>query len=527
LSLATSREQITKNDIQSTPQEHSMTPGRGHLIGGKWTKGEGPEFSSHDPSTGAVAWTGRGATSAEADAAVAAARKAWGAWADLTVERRTEFLQAFAGNLRANMDALLERISLETGKPRWESRQEVETMIAKVANSLDSHKARATDSTFEQGGFTAALRFRPHGAVAVLGPFNLPGHLPHSHIVPALLAGNTVVYKPSELTPGVGEMTTDLWTQAGLPRGVINLVQGGRDTGATLAGHAGIDGLYFTGSHAAGVALSRLNADRPGRILALELGGNNPLVVWDCGNAEAAALLAVQSAFITSGQRCVCARRLILPEGPEGRRHLDALLALIPRLRVGPPSDQPEPFLGPLITATAADRLLAAQEDLIRRGGKPLVAARKLPRGAAFPSPSPMGPKTNFVSPGVIDMTSVADRPDEEIFGPLLQVIRVPDFDAALEEANRTRFGLAAGLLSDRRELWDRFHRRVRAGVMNWNRQTTGASGRLPFGGVGESGNHRPSAFFAADYCAYPVASLEAEKALAPASLPAGIAPAP
>jgi succinylglutamic semialdehyde dehydrogenase len=492
-----------------------MITSRGHLIGGKWTKGEGPEFSSHDPSTGAAAWTGREATAAEVDAAVAAARKAWGSWADLTAARRAEFLQAFAGNLRANMDALLERISLETGKPRWESRQEVETMIAKVANSLDSHKARSSDSTFDQGGFTAALRFRPHGVVAVLGPFNLPGHLPHSHIVPALLAGNAVVYKPSELTPGVGELTTDLWTQTGLPRGVINLVQGGRNTGASLAGHAGIDGLYFTGSHAAGVALSRLNADRPGRILALELGGNNPLVVWDCGNAEASALLAVQSAFITSGQRCVCARRLILPEGPEGQRHLDSLLTLIPRLRVGPPSDVPEPFLGPLISAAAADRLLAAQENLIRLGGKPIVAARKLPRGEAF------------VSPGIIDMTGVADRPDEEIFGPLLQVIRVPDFEAALEEANRTRFGLAAGLLSDSRELWDRFHRRVRAGVMNWNRQTTGASGRLPFGGVGDSGNHRPSAFFAADYCAYPVASLEAEKALAPTSLPAGIAPAP
>lgn len=490
-----------------------MTVARGHLIGGKWLPGSGPEFRSIDPSTGETAWSGREATSREVDAAVAAARAAFPAWADLAFDRRAAFLNAFAGNLRQHLEPLLAAISRETGKPHWEARQEVETMIAKVANSLEAYKERTSEARFELGGFTAVKRFRPHGAVAVLGPFNLPGHLPHSHIVPALLAGNTVVYKPSELTPGVGEMTTDLWTQAGLPRGVINLVQGGRATGAALAAHPEIDGLYFTGSYGAGVALSRLFADRPGKILALEMGGNNPLVIWDCADAAASAHLAIQSAFITSGQRCVCARRLILPEGPEGDRHLAALLALLPKVRVGAPADSPEPFLGPLISAAAADRLLAAQDSLEKLGGKVLCRAQRLARGPAF------------VSPGIVDVTGVAGVPDEEFFGPLLQVVRVPDFGAALTEANRTRFGLAAGLVSDDRARWESFSTRVRAGVMNWNRQTTGASGKLPFGGVGASGNHRPSASYAADYAAYPVASLEADKAAAPSQPPPGIDP--
>lgn len=490
-----------------------MITGRGQFIGGKWIRGSGPEFSSLDPSTGAVAWTGREAVPDEVDAAVAAARKAFPAWADLPPERRMEFLQGFAGNLRVNIDALLERICLETGKPRWEARQEVETMIAKVANSLEAFRERASDASFDQGGFVASRRYRPHGVVAVLGPFNLPGHLPHSHIVPALLAGNAVVYKPSELTPGTGEMTTDLWAQAGLPRGVLNLVQGGRATGQALASHEGLDGLYFTGSFAGGVALNRLFADTPGRILALEMGGNNPLVVWDCENANATAHLAVQSAFITSGQRCVCARRLILPEGAEGRRHLDALVNLLPRVRVGAPSDSPEPFLGPVISAAAADRVLAAQERLLALGGKPIVPVKRHPKGPAF------------LTPGILDMTGAHNVPDEEVFGPLLQVFRVPDFDTAIDVANRTRYGLAAGLLSDRKDLWEAFRRQARAGVMNWNRQTTGASGKLPFGGVGDSGNHRPSAYFAADYCAYPVASLEAEKAVSPVTPPVGIDP--
>nr|MDQ3002992.1 aldehyde dehydrogenase family protein [Fibrobacterota bacterium] len=278
-------------------------------------------------------------------------------------------------------------------------------------------------------------------------------------------------------------------------------------------------GLFFTGSRAGGVALNRLFADRPGRILALELGGNNPLVIWDCANAGASSLLVAQSAYITAGQRCVCARRLILPKGPEGQRHLDALIALIPRLRVGAPEDMPEPFLGPVISAAAADRLLEAQADLEKAGGRILVPMRKASRGGLSGSVSP------YLTPGLVDMTDANERPDEEFFGPLLQVVRVDSFDAALEEANRTRYGLAAGLVSDRRELWEIFRDRIRAGVVNWNRQTTGASGKLPFGGVGDSGNHRPSAYYAADYCAFPMASLEAENASVPAELPAGIDP--
>ncbi len=487
---------------------------RGNFIDSRWTPAQGEAFSSVNPATQDIAWTGATATEAEVDAAVESARKAFPAWTELPAAKRAACLQAFAGNLRVNMERLLEAIARETGKPHWEARQEVETMIAKVANSLEAHALRNAEVTADQGGFQAVTRYRPHGVVAVLGPFNLPGHLPHSHIVPALLAGNTVVYKPSELTPGVGEMTTDLWSQSGLPRGVLNLIQGGRNTGVSLAGHSGIDGLFFTGSHAAGLALNRTFADHPGKILALELGGNNPLIIWDCASAEASALIAAQSAFITSGQRCTCARRLIIPEGPEGVRHLDALLALVPRLRLGHPGEDPQPFFGPVISSAAAVKVLAAHADMESRGGKTLLA----------PQISPLGPA--FVTPGIIDVTWVPDRPDAEVFGPWLQVVRVPDFNAALEEANRTRFGLSAGLISDRPDLWETFRRRVRAGVMNWNRQTTGASGKLPFGGVGDSGNHRPSAFFAADYCSYPVASLESQRAAPPASLPPGIAPA-
>ncbi len=485
--------------------------GRGHFIAGVWTLGEGAQFASVDPSTGNSVWEGQEASPKQVDAAIAAARSALLFWSRLTVSERTGYLTSFADKVKENRAVLADAISQETGKPLWESLQECDTMVAKVANSIEAYRDRCSESEFSQADFRAVKRFRPHGVVAVLGPFNLPGHLPHSHIVPALLAGNTVVFKPSEMTPGVSEWTTAFWQQAGLPAGVLNLVQGGRNTGVSLASHPGLDGLFFTGSHAGGVALARQFSEHPGKILALELGGNNPLVIWDCAEAQQAALLTAQSAFITAGQRCVCARRLILPEGTDGDRHLRALLSLVPRLRVGAYGDRPEPFLGPVISIQAADHLMDAQSKLEKLGGTILVRMRRMQHA--------------FLSPGIVDMTGVENCPDEEYFGPLLQIIRVKDFDAAIDVANQTRFGLAAGLLSDRLDRWELFRNRIRAGVVNWNRQTTGASGKLPFGGVGDSGNHRPSAYYAADYCAYPVASLEA----APLAKPdgSGIQPLP
>lgn len=482
------------------------------LICGVWQAGGGPEFHSTDPVTGAPAWTGREADAGQVDTAVAAARAAFPAWNSLGPNGRILYLKSYAARLQQTLADISRSISRETGKPLWESRQEAETMVAKVANSIEAYQDRCAETASTAAGVTLAKRFRPHGVAAVLGPFNLPGHLPHSHIVPALLAGNTIVYKPSEMTPGVGQATTEAWVAAGLPAGVINLVQGGRNVGATLSAHAGIDALYFTGSRAAGTALSRIAAERPGLILALELGGNNPLIIWDCADADGAALITAQSAFITAGQRCTCARRLIIPKGAEGQRHLDALLKLLPRLRAGAPADKPEPFLGTLISAVAADRLMAAQEAMEKAGGKILAPMRRL------------GPA--LLTPGVVDMTSARERVDEEHFGPLLQVFRAGDFGAAVDEANHTRYGLAAGLLSDRRDRWESFREGIRAGIVNWNRPTTGASGKLPFGGVGDSGNHRPSAYYAADYCAYPVASMESESAALPAQLPPGISPA-
>lgn len=469
------------------------------FIGGRWVAGEGAPFASIDPATGETVWSGASASPGQAAAAVQSARDAFPAWAALERQDRIDLLLRYKTELQGRAPAMAETISRETGKPLWETRAELASMAGKVDVSIRAYAERTGERTAETAFGQATLRHRPHGVAAVLGPFNFPGHLPNGHIVPALLAGDTVVFKPSEETPWIGQLMVEALEAAGLPAGVVNLLQGGRETGAALLDQK-IDALMFTGSGAAGAHFRRKFADDPHVILALELGGNNPLVVWDAGDAEAVASLVVQSAFITTGQRCSCARRLIVPEGAEGDRILDAVTALARRLVIDPWDADPEPYMGPLISARAAEDALRRMDELAARGGRTI-----LPWGR--PDTAPAGA---FVLPGVLDVTGV-EVPDEEIFAPFLQVRRAGSFDEALKAANDTRYGLSAGLLSNDPALWARFSREIRAGVVNWNRPTTGAAADMPFGGLGASGNHRPSAYYAADYCAYPVASFEAD----------------
>ena len=483
-----------------------------HFVDGHWSAGGQSPLVSTEPGSGQNVWLGTAADAPTVDAAVQAARQAWPKWQHTPLEQRMSIARAFQERVKTHADQLTQLISREVGKPLWEAATEVSAVAGKVDLAIDALQTRRSQSEFTMGDYTAVTRYRPLGVLGVLGPYNFPAHLPNGHIVPALLAGNTVVFKPSEMTPAVGQWMIEQWEQAGLPAGVINLVQGARETGAALANHDAIDGLLFTGSSGVGKSLHAAFAGQPQKILALEMGGNNPLIVHEAGDLQAAAYLAALSAYLTSGQRCTCARRLILVEGSEAERFLAALVEMIGRIRVGLYNDSEEPFMGTVISPAVGQRMLTAQQALIDSGAHSLVSLEKQRDLDAL------------LSPGLIDVTGVPDRSDEELFGPLLNVIRVPDFDAALAEANNTRYGLSAGLISHKRENYDRFISEIRAGVVNWNRQTTGASGKLPFGGCGLSGNFRPSGYFAADYCSFPVASMESAEFALPEKLMPGFA---
>lgn len=480
------------------------------LINGLWLEGHGALFESVQPVTGETTWQGESASLEDVDAAVRAARKAFPDWRRRSFDERRAIIEAFGAQLDAEKETLAHQIGLETGKPLWESRTEVAAMIGKIAISIQAYNDRTGHTESDVAAGHAVLRHRPHGVVGVFGPYNFPGHLPNGHIVPALLAGNTVVFKPSELTPGVAEMTVRLWLKAGLPDGVINLAQGGRDTGVALAGHPGIDGLFFTGSSNVGHLLHEQFGGQPEKILALEMGGNNPLIIQHVSDIDGAVHHALQSAFLSAGQRCTCARRLLVPRGQKGDKVLARLVEVAGRIKVGAFDAEPQPFMGSVVSVEAADKLLEAQAAMIEAGATSLLEMKRLKAGTAL------------LSPGIVDVTGI-ETEDEEFFGPLLKVYRYSSFDDALALANDTRYGLSAGILTDDRALYERLVEEVRAGIVNWNRPLTGASSAAPFGGVGASGNHRASAYYAADYCAWPMASLEAEKSELPASLAPGL----
>jgi succinylglutamic semialdehyde dehydrogenase len=486
-----------------------------NYINGEWLEGSGAELVTIDPSTGRQTWSSKESTSDDVQRAAQAAHDAFEAWALRPLEERIAVCTRFRDLLKEHAEELALTIAEEVGKPLWEARTEVTTMANKVDISVQSYGARTGETNARVADGNAVLRHRPHGVFGVFGPYNFPGHLPNGHIVPALIAGNTVVFKPSEYAPRTAVKTVQLWEQAGLPAGVLNLVNGGRDTGVNLGQNALIDGVLFTGSSQTGAALHKQFGGQPGKMLALEMGGNNPLVVWDLQDdaraIDAAVHHAVMSAFISAGQRCTCARRLVVQDNEQGRKFIERLVEVASNLQVGASKAEPQPFMGPVVSSAVAARLVQAQADMEAKGGKVLLRMRQL------------DPNAGFVTAGIVDVTDAQGIPDEEWFGPLLQVIRVSSFDEAVRAANATEFGLAAALLSPSEELWKRFAIKARAGIVNWNRPTTGAASSAPFGGVGKSGNHRPSAYYAADYCAYPVASIETAELEMPAKLSPGL----
>ncbi len=452
---------------------------------------------SYAPATGEELWRGEHSDVAEA---VSRARKAWPSWAATALGVRIETTRRFANEVRKRADDFAHLIANEAGKPLWEARTEIDAVINKVDISVSAYAERTGKKKFDSALLgTSAVRHKPHGVMAVLGPYNFPAHLPNGHIIPALIAGNVILFKPSEKTPATGEMLVTCLMAAGLPEDVVQLVIGGPAEGKALVAHPGVDGVLFTGSAQAGIAINRTLAANPGKMVALEMGGNNPMVVIDTPKLADAAVLIVQSAFTTAGQRCTAARRLIVKDSIYDDL-MNELVPLTRKLIVGDPLAEPQPFMGPVIDNETADRLNESFVTLVTAGGKALAPMRRT------------DPDRPFLTPGIIDTTAIPDRPDIELFGPILQVIRVPDLDAGITEANNTRFGLSASLIGGSPDDYGRFWANIRAGIINWNQPTNGASSSAPFGGIGLSGNHRPAAFYAADYCAYPVASTEMEQ---------------
>ncbi len=478
-----------------------------HWIGGAWEPAGEARAQLSDPGhvvrsanpahPSETVWMGQCDPEA-ADRAVAAARAAWRGWRDAGFEARKTALLAWQSVTQRHMERIARCITREMGKTLAESRLEAKALGEKVNVTLDPI-SQGRVSGYEvpiAESRRGVCAFRPHGVMAVLGPFNFPAHLANGHIVPALLAGNTVVLKPSERTPAVGQLLAELSAEAGFPPGVLNVVQGGAATAARLVAHADIDGILFTGSWPVGRRILQANIDRPGRIIALEMGGSNATIVCEDCDLRQAVIECVRASFATTGQRCTCTRRIIV-HASVADRFIAALGRAASTLVIGP-GDATEPvFMGPLVTEAAMDAALQFQRERAHAGARVVLQSARVDREGWF------------VTPGIMEVDRFTRETDAEVFAPIVQVAVAQDDDDLVEQANATDFGLAASVFTQDPARWDRISRDVRAGCVNWNMGTAGASSKLPFGGLGLSGNHRPAAAFSVDYCAYPVAHME------------------
>ncbi len=323
-------------------------------------------------------------------------------WSKVPFEKKAEILEKFHRLVQESREKFAQIVSEETGKPLWESRGEIDGVSGKVAASIAAYLERCPVRKKEVTLGLAETRHRPLGVVAVLGPYNFPAHLPNGQIVPALLAGNGVIFKPSEETPRTGEFLVDLFYKAGIPKGLIQLVQGGPEVGQRLVSDPHIKGIFFTGSLATGKQILKTTAQMPEKIVALEMGGNNPLVISDTEDRDRAVQIALVSSFITTGQRCSCSRRLIVIDQD---LFIERFLEAVPKLTLGFYHQKPEPFMGPFTKEHHRNKAFRGYEELLKKGGKVLIEPKKLDHGY-------------FLTPGVVDMTGTEGY-DEEIFGPI------------------------------------------------------------------------------------------------------------
>jgi succinylglutamic semialdehyde dehydrogenase len=449
------------------------------------------------------------------DEACLAAKKAFPAWARLSMEERKKYLLRLKEVYEAHVDAMTELIARDTGKPLWDSMTEAKNLGNKIDITLN-HSLRLVKEERTVNALPGAdgvVRHKARGVMAVLGPFNFPAHLPNGHIIPALLMGNTIVFKPSEQTPAVGQFMAQLLEKAEFPAGVFNLVQGDGESGRRLSANENVDGILFTGSYDVGLKIKQETLTHYWKILALEMGGKNATVVWEDADLDKAVYETLIGSFLSSGQRCSGTSRIILHE-KIADEFTERFYQAAKKITIGHWSENP--FMGPLINAAAVERYIRFQEIANREGCESMM------RGKALD----LKQKGHYITPSIhlvskFDPQSVYQK--SEIFGPNVAIYRTNDFDQTMTMVNSTGYGLAMSLFSKNQGLFQEALLSARVGILNLNRTTNGASSKLPFGGMGKSGNDRPSGDSAIQYCSVPVASIEDPTPFDPAKLLPGI----
>ena len=439
------------------------------------------------------------------DEAVLAAKRAFDFWSGLEFQKRADLLMKLKSLYQIHKEDIAQLISREMGKPLWESQTEAQGMISKIDITLN-YSMDLVKKQFVEGmplNIKGVTSYKPRGVMAVVGPYNFPGHLPNGSIIPALAMGNTVIFKPSEYTPLTGQLMAQLFSQAGFPKGVFNLIQGNGEIAEKLVKHSDVDGVLFTGSYETGLKIKKATIEDYWKILALEMGGKNVSIVWKDALLDKAVYECIVGAFSTTGQRCSCTSRILVHK-EISEVFIEKFLKIAKNISIGHWNDNV--FMGPLTSREAQEKYFYFLKDAKKEKAEVLLDAKKLSEEYFDYQFSGY-----YVSPSVflVKPSKTSTYQNSEIFGPNVAISIVDNIDEALSINNSTGYGLVASIFTQDEALYKKTCQKAKVGILNWNRSTIGANSKLPFGGLGRSGNDRPSGYFAIYYCSTPLASLQ------------------
>ena len=469
------------------------TPHLRNYIDGRWVDSvSGKAFEDLDPATGQVIATATLSTTADVDKAVEAAKRAADAWRLYPAPKRGEILYRAAEMMLARKDELAREMTSEMGKVLAEARGDVQEGIDMTYYIAGEGRRQFGDVVPAELPNKWAMSMRhPHGVVAAITPWNFPFAIPTWKIMPALILGNTVVFKPASPTPMLAVRLVEILEAAGLPKGVLNLVLGpGGDLGDQLVQHPLVDLVSFTGSSDTGAHISEISGRLLKRVTA-ELGGKNAIVVLDDADIDLALEGIVWSAFGTSGQRCTAASRVIVNKGV-ANDVIDKLVGRAKKLKMGHGLDAGTD-LGPVVSRAAQEKV-ASYMPIAEKEGATIAAGGRIPTDGALA-------KGFFHEPTVlIDVKPNMRVAQEEIFGPVTAVIEVSSIDEAIKVLNSTKYGLSCSVYTKNINNAFRFMRDAETGLVYVNAGTIGAEIQLPFGGMKSTGNgHREAGRAALD----------------------------
>ena len=465
-----------------------------NYIDGEWVQGARASRNINPSDTRDVVGEYAQADAAQTSAAIAAAQAAFAAWSLSTPQQRFDILDAAGSEILARRAELGDLLAREEGKTLPEA-------VGEVARAGNIFKFFAGEALRPGGeampsvrpGVGVELTREPIGVVGIITPWNFPIAIPAWKIAPALAYGNCVVFKPADLVPGSAWALADILSRSGLPKGVFNLVMGrGTEVGATLLEDARINGITFTGSVATGQRVAAACVARMAKF-QLEMGGKNPMVVLDDADLDVAVNCAVQSGFFSTGQRCTASSRVIVTEGIHDR-FVAAVVARMKTLKVDD-ARKAGTDIGPVVD----DRQLSQNLDYVRIAQG---EGARLAWGGEARERNADGQPGFFMTPALFTETKAAMRINrEEVFGPVVSVLRVRGYDEALAVANDTPFGLASGIATTSLKHATHFKRHSQAGMVMVNLPTAGVDYHVPFGGrEGSSYGPREQGRYAAEF---------------------------